>query len=79
MRDPYGTSPLVVPLPVIRVLTDCGARMCAPGTSPLVVPLPVIRVLTDCGARMRAPGTSPLVVPVPEKMQLKMRKAGTRK
>ena len=43
-------------------------------------PLPVIRVLTDCGARMRAPyGASPLVVPVPEKMQVKLRKAGTRK
>ena len=43
-------------------------------------PLRVIRVLADCGSRMRAPcGTSPLVVPVPEKMQVKVRKAGTRK
>ena len=43
-------------------------------------PLLVIRVLTDCGARMRAPyGTSPLAVPVPEKMQVKVRKTGTRK
>ena len=29
------------PLPVIRMLTDCGARMRAPyGTSPLAVPVP---------------------------------------
>ena len=43
-------------------------------------PLPVIRVPPDCGARMRAPyGASPLAVLVPEKMQLKMRKTGTRK
>ena len=66
MCVPYGGGPRVIP--------STGGLRGAHG------PLPIIRVLPDCGARMRAPcGTSPLVVPVPEKMQVKVRKAGTRK
>ena len=39
--SPWRTLRAQGPLPVIRVLTDCGARMRAPyGTSPPVVPVP---------------------------------------